>query len=480
MTVNRFIISIFIILLSLVYVEAARDRFLQILSAGNNSTLEIGQFADVKIKFILQPLSTDEAFDLTIMDVTNNKTQGIIANVNKRDAPFIKDNSYTIRGIVPIDLPEGNYKMYGFIGEDKISESSYSVKLIKSTKEPVKIEPTGTANEPLQPTIQTPENSNPNLSTAEQTGNKTENKNPNIIGNGIIVIGVVAAAVVIVSAGIYICCIRDSSDKRHDSSVYELPHAVSEPQLISSSSPINAIPLYRNSPFSNNVNSSFLMSPRTLTSPMASPIAHSGSNYSNPYNSETQGLTAKQVKGSFQSPESLPRDPRDIQIRDSYYNNNVSQDSINSRDDEMPSPTPSYYYQLFKPHQVYRVLYDFKPSLPDEIEVQAGDVIRTEETFEDGWAYGINMTSGKKGTFPMNCLEDDFTENENKSCISERSQRSQRSRRTSSLPNNQNIHALQMMLDNISDDNIKADDSNDNSQNFQKAYYISQANNTKV
>lgn len=479
MTVNRFIISIFIILLSLVYVEAARERFLSIVNVRNNGTLEIGQYVNIDIKFTRQPLETDKTFDIVIMDVNNNKTSGIVSTVQSDKIPFIKDNQYTIQGIVPIDLPEGNYKMYGYIGEEKISESSYNVTLIKSTKEPVKIEPTETN---VTTPTQVPGNNNQNASNADQTANKTENNHPGLIGNGIIVIGVVAAAVVIIFAILYICCIRDSKDKRHDSSVYELPHAVSEPQLISSSSPINAIPLrYGNSPFANNVNASFMMSPRTLASPMASPIAHSGSNYSSGFNTETQALTSKQVKGtSFQSPDSLPRDPRDIQIRDPFYGNNVSQDSINSRDDEMPSPTPSYYYQLFKPHQVYRVLYDFKPSLPDEIEVQAGDVIRTEETFEDGWAFGVNMTSGKKGTFPMNCLEDDFTENENKSCISERSQRSQRSRRTSSLPNNQNIHALQMMLDNISDDNIKADDSNDNSQNFQKAYYISQANNTKV
>jgi len=203
------------------------------------------------------------------------------------------------------------------------------------------------------------------------------------------------------------------------------------------------------------------------------------------------------------SDDSLPRNKRNSN-RDTFYSNNsnnyISQDSMTSRDDEeMPSPTPSYYYQLFKPHQVYRVLFDFKPSLPDEIEVKAGDMIRTEETFEDGWAFGMNMTTGKTGTFPMNCLEDDFGENETKSCVSERSQCSKRSRRTSSLPNNQNIKTLQMMLDSISDDNnidinhdnnnndnkteedkinkdYRRNEMNHNNENFQKSYYISQGN----
>jgi len=52
MTVNRFIISIFIILLSLVYVEAARERFLSIVNVRNNGTLEIGKYISILFYFI--------------------------------------------------------------------------------------------------------------------------------------------------------------------------------------------------------------------------------------------------------------------------------------------------------------------------------------------------------------------------------------------------------------------------------------------
>jgi len=123
----------------------------------------LGQYVNIDIKFTRQPLETDKTFDIVIMDVNNNKTSGIVSTVQSDKIPFIKDNQYTIQGIVPIDLPEGNYKMYGYIGEEKISESSYNVTLIKSTKEPVKIEPTGTN---VTTPTQVPGNNNQNASNA--------------------------------------------------------------------------------------------------------------------------------------------------------------------------------------------------------------------------------------------------------------------------------------------------------------------------
>lgn len=70
------------------------------------------------------------------------------------------------------------------------------------------------------------------------------------------------------------------------------------------------------------------------------------------------------------------------------------------------------------------------------------------------------MSTGKQGTFPMNCLEDDnASEGDTKSVISERSH----SRRTSSL-NPQNAQIIQMMLKN-----------GNQSQSFQKSYYMSQS-----
>jgi len=609
---NRYIISIFVLLLSLYFVkvEGAREKLIQLLNV--TQPLETGQSAEVTLKFISQPLPTDRSFDLVVTDVANNSTFEKIHTVTDDQYKFFKDNTYQVKIIVPVELREGDFKLYGFIDKEKIS-SSFPVKIKKSLVAPLSNNP-NVSNVNVDPNNggvkNGPNVSSPGGSAESQNGETSPSPSP--IAKGIIILGVVASIVVIIFAILYTCCIRDSREKLSNRP-YSLPPIVSEPQLISSSSPINATPLpfsNANTSFNNSFNASFsLLNPQSIGSPhMNSPLIHSSSNFSNGYGSDAQILPKmlgkntsfqasrdsipspyihpknallkngspyqsphlrqdgspfqsphlrqevnpyqsphlrqdvnpyqsphlrqdvnpyqsphlRQDVNSYQSPhlrqevtpfqpnkdDSLPRDNRNSN-RDTFYSNNsnyISQDSMTSRDDEMPSPTPSYYYQLFKPHQVYRVLFDFKPSLPDEIEVQAGDMIRTEETFEDGWAFGVNMTTGKTGTFPMNCLEDDFGDNETKSCVSERSQCSKRSRRTSSLPNNQNIKTLQMMLDSISDDNninIKDDNNNNNdkkteedktnntkeyknnefnhnNENFQKSYYISQANNTKV
>jgi len=151
----------------------------------------------------------------------------------------------------------------------------------------------------------------------------TEKKetSPSPIAKSIIVLGVVASIVVIIFAILYTCCIRDSRDKYSDH-IYSLPPAVSEPQLISSSSPINAIPLRyggANTSFNNSFNASFsLMNPQSLGTPhMTSPLIHSNSNYSNGYNSDAQILpkllnknTSFQLpRDSMSSPYSSPKDP---------------------------------------------------------------------------------------------------------------------------------------------------------------------------
>ncbi|KAJ3206163.1 hypothetical protein HDU67_008353, partial [Dinochytrium kinnereticum] len=53
---------------------------------------------------------------------------------------------------------------------------------------------------------------------------------------------------------------------------------------------------------------------------------------------------------------------------------------------------------------VYRVLSMFRPGLPDEIELERGDLVSVYSIFEDSWAYGLNVTSGKMGMFPLNAV----------------------------------------------------------------------------
>jgi hypothetical protein len=55
--------------------------------------------------------------------------------------------------------------------------------------------------------------------------------------------------------------------------------------------------------------------------------------------------------------------------------------------------------------EVMRVIYDYVPNLFDEIHLYAGDQIEVKAKFDDGWAYGLNLTSKKEGSFPLACVE---------------------------------------------------------------------------
>jgi len=427
----------------------------------------------IKFKIVHTPGEEDKSFDLVIKD-DSDKVKEKLTTINSETYQFNKANEYNVNVVIP-PIAEGSYKIYAFIGEDKISESySVSVKagsVIATTTTTTTTEASKTTTETAKPTETSkpkedekptesikPGNSTDSAPTANASSQPNVSAPSNYGGDGspfnwksVLIIGSIILVILIIFGILFYCCIKDSKRKRDDS-IYKLPPAVSEPRLVSSSSPINAIPIYKN----NSANSSNM-------NQVSSQLAHSNSNYSDMYNQETQGLTEK-TRTETITP------PANAYSRDTMYSNNSAAYDSQAGAEEMSSPSPSYYFQVFKPHQVYRVLYDFEPSLPDEMEIQAGDIIRTEETFEDGWAYGINMSTGKKGTFPMNCLEDDFaTDADSRSAVSERSQ--SRSRRTSSLPNNQNAQAIQMMLNNANSSNT--------SQSFQKSYYMSQVNKTK-
>jgi len=447
-------LSLFFILLILSLVAAEKPKFIKITNVNDGKDIKPGE--GILLNFKILESTQDPSFDLVLRDEGKSVFEKIIT-ISNQEYQFNKDNEYFANVTIPTHVKSGDYKIYGYIDTEKISDS-YSVKV----DNPNPTTPPATTENAIDPTntITNTTNTTTDLgSTATSTvpanvstaGNQhTDNsKNSNSFNwTNILIIGAIVLIILLIFGVLFCCCIKDS--KKDKGEIYDLPPAVSEPQLVSSSSPINAIPLHNNNIKNQNQNQ--------FSSPGISPVDNSNSNISDLYqNQETQGLTAREKQNKSKENQSI-----DIYSRDTIYSNNSAYLSdTNGGEEDMASPSPSYYFQVFKPHQVYRVLYDFQPSLPDEIEIQAGDIIRTEETFEDGWAYGINMTSGKKGTFPMNCLEDDYaTDNDEKSVISERSQSQSRSRRTSSLQNSQNAQAIQMML------------RNNNNQNFQK-YYIS-------
>jgi len=51
-----------------------------------------------------------------------------------------------------------------------------------------------------------------------------------------------------------------------------------------------------------------------------------------------------------------------------------------------------------------KAIYPFQKSMEDELELEANDLVDITKKFDDGWATGVNLRSGKEGFFPLNCL----------------------------------------------------------------------------
>lgn len=50
------------------------------------------------------------------------------------------------------------------------------------------------------------------------------------------------------------------------------------------------------------------------------------------------------------------------------------------------------------------VKYAYPPQMVDELALSVGDIIMLALPFDDGWALGVNRTTGMKGAFPMVCV----------------------------------------------------------------------------
>ena len=53
---------------------------------------------------------------------------------------------------------------------------------------------------------------------------------------------------------------------------------------------------------------------------------------------------------------------------------------------------------------VHRVQLDFKPTLEDEMELKAGDLVRLLHEYDDGWALCVRMDRSQQGVVPRTCL----------------------------------------------------------------------------
>ncbi|KAJ3118068.1 hypothetical protein HDU96_004072 [Phlyctochytrium bullatum] len=51
-----------------------------------------------------------------------------------------------------------------------------------------------------------------------------------------------------------------------------------------------------------------------------------------------------------------------------------------------------------------RVVKRYNPMLDDELRLEVDEWVKVEETFEDGWGNGTNISTGEYGAFPLSCL----------------------------------------------------------------------------
>ncbi|KAL6621666.1 hypothetical protein LY90DRAFT_519425 [Neocallimastix californiae] len=62
---------------------------------------------------------------------------------------------------------------------------------------------------------------------------------------------------------------------------------------------------------------------------------------------------------------------------------------------------------------VYMIaLYNYHPKMEDELELTAGDRVRVEHQYNDGWGAGINENTQKFGTFPLICCSENISLND--------------------------------------------------------------------
>ncbi|KAJ3279347.1 hypothetical protein HK104_001541 [Borealophlyctis nickersoniae] len=53
----------------------------------------------------------------------------------------------------------------------------------------------------------------------------------------------------------------------------------------------------------------------------------------------------------------------------------------------------------------YVVQHAYEPAAQDELKLQVGDSVKLDLLFNDGWAKGINETTGQTGLLPVACLK---------------------------------------------------------------------------
>ncbi|KAH7115289.1 hypothetical protein B0J11DRAFT_129135 [Dendryphion nanum] len=71
---------------------------------------------------------------------------------------------------------------------------------------------------------------------------------------------------------------------------------------------------------------------------------------------------------------------------------------------ESPGPAPTGPPPVAAPNNVHRVQLDFRPSMQDELELRAGQLVRMLHEYDDGWALCLRMDRSQQGVVPRTCV----------------------------------------------------------------------------
>jgi len=91
-------------------------------------------------------------------------------------------------------------------------------------------------------------------------------------------------------------------------------------------------------------------------------------------------------------------------------NSQSSQSRGNINNSQSTQNRQSFNRPIRNRPRIRRVVYSFIADLPDEISLTPGQEVVIYNVFDDGYAYGKNITNGKKGVFPIDSLHPDDQE----------------------------------------------------------------------
>ncbi|KAI9256551.1 hypothetical protein BDA99DRAFT_141402 [Phascolomyces articulosus] len=66
---------------------------------------------------------------------------------------------------------------------------------------------------------------------------------------------------------------------------------------------------------------------------------------------------------------------------------------------QLPSPNPVEMAELF-----CEVVHSYPPQVADELDIREGDVVYLIFQLDDGWGYGLNLSTSQTGVFPLVCV----------------------------------------------------------------------------